>query len=180
MDPNAPVQNILNPDVHLLIQQLQQQAANIAALQVQLAAQAMAQPIIAPALIFALTPALAQTGNIDFSSAMGIKLRKSIMAPLMIPYDGTTAHLTQFLNKVKCHATVCSWENNLLLMISDQKQPPKNYHLITAHQYPTLENVHNHANQYVGQQNHTAQDAFIEFLCNSALPHHCCLCTCVS
>ena len=111
----------LNPDIQLLIQQLQQQA-NIAALQAQLAAQAMAQPIAAPVPIFALTPALEQTGIIDFSSSMGIKVRKSIMAPLTISYNGSSTHLTQFLDEVKCHAMACGWDNNLL-MISDQKQP---------------------------------------------------------
>ena len=113
----------LNPDILLLIQQLQQQAAKLTVLQAQVAAQAMVQLITAPVPIFVvLTPALAQTGNIDFSSGMGIKLRKSIMAPLMMPYNGSSTHLTQFLDEVKCHAMACGWDNNLL-MISDQKQP---------------------------------------------------------
>ena len=153
----------LNPDIQLLIQQLQQQA-NIAALQAQLAAQAMAQPIAAPVPIFALTPALEQTGIIDFSSSMGIKVRKSIMAPLTISYNGSSTHLTQFLDKVKHHASTASgWDNSNLLMISDQKHPPENHHLITAHQCLTLKNVNHHATQYVIQQNCTAQDAFMIF-----------------
>ena len=159
----------LNPDILLLIQQLQQQAAKLTVLQAQVAAQAMVQLITAPVPIFVvLTPALAQIGIIDFSSGMGIKLRKSIMAPLMMPYDGSSTHLTHCLDEVKCCAMVCGWDNNLL-MISDQKQPPENHHLITTHGCLTLKNVHHHVTQYVRQQNCTDQDAFMMFevLCDS-------------
>ena len=141
-----------NTDVQLLQQQMQQQAADLAALQAQLTAQAAPQPSAAQAPIFMLTPTLTQTGIIDFSSSTGIKLRKTITAPLMMLYDGSSNLLAQFLDEVNCCATTCGWDNNLL-MISDQKQPPQDHHLITAHRQLTLENVCAHATQYIGQQN---------------------------
>ena len=150
------------PDVFQLQQQLQQQAADLAALQAQLAAQAAPQPQAAQAPIFALTPALAQTGIIDFSSGTGIKLRKTITAPLTTLYDGSSNLLAQFLDEVNRRATTCGWDANLLL-ISDQKQPPQNHHLITAHRCLTLDNVRAHATQYIGQQSRTAQDSFMMF-----------------
>ena len=151
-----------NPDVLLLQQQIQQQAADLTALQAQLTAQAAPQPQAAPAPIFALTPTLAQTRIIDFLSSTGIKLRKTITAPLAMLYDGSASLLAQLLDDVNCHATTCGWETNLL-MISDQKQPPQNHHLIMAHQCLTLENVCAHVTQYIGQQNWTAQDSFMMF-----------------
>ena len=111
------------PDILQLQQQLQQQAANLAALQAQLTAQAALQPHAAQVLIFVLTPALAQTRIIDFSS---------ITAPLMTLYNGSSNLLAHFLDEVNCRVTTCGWDTNLL-MISDQKQPPQNHHLITAH-----------------------------------------------
>ena len=98
-----------NPDVQLLQQQMQQQAADLTALQAQLAAQAALQPQAAPAPIFALTPTLAQTGIIDFSSGTGIKLRKTITASLATLYDGSSNLLAQFLDEVNCRATTCGW-----------------------------------------------------------------------
>ena len=147
-----------NPDIQLLQQQLQQQAADLTALQAQVAL----QPSAAQAPIFVLTLALAQTGIIDFSSGMGINLRKTITAPLTMLYNGSSSLLAQFLDEVNCCATTCGWDNNLL-MISDQKQPLQDHHLIMAHCCLTLENVHNHATQYISQQNQAAQDSFMMF-----------------
>ena len=98
---------------------MQQQAATITALQVQIAAApALGNPITTPAPAFALTPALAWTGIIDFTSASGIKLCKTITTPLMTLYDGSVGNLAQFLDEVQRRANNSGWNENLLT-ISD-------------------------------------------------------------
>ena len=128
---------------------MQQQAAAIAALQVQLAvAQAPGNPIAAQAPAFALTPALAQTGIIDFTSASGIKLRKTITMPLTTLYDGSMGTLMQFLDEVQHRANNSGW-NQDLLTISDQCTLATQCQLITFHRCLTLDDVRFHAMQYM-------------------------------
>ena len=125
-NPNAPAQGAQAIDVQAVLQQLQQQAAmmqqqaaTIAVLQAQIvAAPAPGNLIAAPALAFALMPASAQTGIIDFTSASGIKLHKMITMPLMTLYDGSVGNLMQFLDEVQHQASNSGWNENLLT-ISD-------------------------------------------------------------
>jgi endonuclease/exonuclease/phosphatase (EEP) superfamily protein YafD len=84
---------------------LQAQAQQLNALHVLISNQPPA--IVLPAQptppVFALTPALAQMGIINYTDTSGIKLCKSIITPLMMLYDGTaskkmatwTNHLTK-------------------------------------------------------------------------------------
>ena len=95
-----------SPGIQLLHQQLQQQAAKLAALQDQVAAQAVAQPIAAPVSIFVLTQVLTQTSIINFLSSMGIKLRKTITAPLMMPYGSSTHHRLESLGLTAKEANI--------------------------------------------------------------------------
>ena len=108
-DPNATAQGVQAIDMQVVLQQMQQQAAlmqqqaaDIAPLQAQLrAVQALGNPVAAQVLAFALMPALAQTGIIDFMSASGIMLHKTITAPLTTLYNGSVGNLMQFLNEVQ-------------------------------------------------------------------------------
>ena len=125
-DLNVPAQGAQAIDMQAVLQQMQQQAAlmqqqaaDIAALQAQLAAlQAPGNPVAAQVPAFTLKPALVQTGIIDFTSASGIKLCKTITMPLMTLYNGLAGTLTQFLDEVQHWANDSGW-NQDLLTISD-------------------------------------------------------------
>ena len=159
-----------------MLQQLQDQQALLQAQAQQInALQALANqpPAIGPPAqpvqpVFALTPALAQTGIINYADSSGIKLRKSIITPLTTLYDGSASKMATFLEDVKQRASASGWDT-LLLTISNQAAPPVNYHLITSHRMLTIENVRAHALAYVGQQNRLAQDSYLmyEFLRDS-------------
>ena len=152
--------------IALLMQQVQDQAQQIAVLQAQ-ANQPQANVPVAPpaAPVFALTPALANGGFIDLSTTSGIKLQKSIVAPLTNLYDGKAAGLSMFMKDVKHRASRSGWNDNLL-KISNQANPPVEYNLITSHRLLSMENIRAHALTYVGQQTRQAQDGFMmyEFL----------------
>jgi hypothetical protein len=139
---------------------LQQQAQQLTALQQQVAQQQQQPTPAAP--VFALTPALAQTRVINYSDTAGIKLRKSIISPLVTPFDGTPTKLMQFLDDVKQRASSSGWET-VLLTISNQATPAVNYNLIASHRMLTIENVRAHAMVYSGQQTRLAQDSFMMF-----------------
>ena len=85
----------------------------------------------------------------------------------MTLYDGSVGTLTQFFDEVQHRANDSGW-NHDLLTISDQCTLAMPYHLITAHRHLTLEDVHFHAMQYVGQLTHMVQDAVMmfAFLCD--------------
>ena len=118
-DPNAPAQGAQVIDMQVVLQQMQQQAADIAVLQAQLVVvQALGNLVAAQIPVFTLTPALAQTGIINFTSASGIKLWKTITMPLMTLYNGSVGNLALFLDEVQ-HCTNDSGWNQDLLTISD-------------------------------------------------------------
>ena len=132
MDPNKPAQGVpvnLNApaqgtqaiDMQVVLQKMQQQAAlmqqqaaDITALQAQLTVvQAPGNLVAAQVLAFALMPALAQTGIIDFTSASGIKLHKTITMPLMTLYNGLVGTLVQFLDEVQHQVNNSGWNQDL-------------------------------------------------------------------
>jgi hypothetical protein len=159
-----------------LIQQLQDQQALLQAQAQQLNAlqaqvnqpQANVPPAPPAPPVFALTPALAQTGIINYMDSSGIKLHKSIITPLTMLYDGTASKMAAFLEDVKQRASASGWDTALLTM-SNQGAPATDYHLITSHRMLTIENVRAHAATYIGQQNRLAQDSYLmyEFLRDS-------------
>ena len=110
-------------------QLLQQQAQQIAALQ----AQPVPVPPVDP-LAFALTPAMAQDGIINYKDSAGIKLHKAIVAPLATLYDGTPSKLMAFLDSVKQRATDSGWNRDLLNVSNQDPVTPVQLNLIVSHQ----------------------------------------------
>lgn len=157
----------MDPQVLALQQQLANQQAVLQQQQADLTALLQAQqPAAGP---FALTPAQAQHNVIDLSTSSGIKLHKQIVTPLVTLFDGAHNKLMTFLAAVSERATACNWTQTLL-NISDQGVPtPRDLNLLSQHRMLSLENVHAHANTYVGQQTRQAQDAawMYEFLRDS-------------
>lgn len=163
MDPQAQLLTALQ-------QQLQAQAAEIAVLQAQAAVPQVAPVLpVPPPGPFALTPALAQVDVIDMSTTAGIKLHKTIVAPLSNPFDGTPSKLMTFLEDVKQRASDCGWDLQLLQVDNQATVNNQVLNLITSHRMLSIENVRAHAAAYVGQQTRLAQDSFMlyEFLRDS-------------
>jgi hypothetical protein len=154
----------MDPQLQALQQQLQQQAAQIVALQ-----QALQAPQVHVAGPFALTPALAQLNVINMMTTAGIKLYKAIVTALVTPFDGSLSKLQAFLDEVRQRASDSGWTANLLSISNQDPVNPVSYNLILHHQMLTLDNVCAHAATYVGQQTRLAQDSFMmyEFLRNS-------------
>jgi hypothetical protein len=93
----------MEAQLQALQDQLQAQQALIQALQAGQAAAVppvVAQAAVPPPGPFALTPALAMPDVIDLSTLTGIKLYKKITEPLEIPFDGTPAKLSSFLDSI--------------------------------------------------------------------------------
>jgi hypothetical protein len=130
---DAPVPQDLQALLQQLTQQLtnqqqllQQQAQQIAALQVQPA------PPVSP-LAFALMPAMAQDGIINYRDLAGIKLHKAIIAPLATLYDGTPSKLMAFLDGIKQCATNSGWNQALLSINNQDATNPVQLNLIVSH-----------------------------------------------
>jgi hypothetical protein len=164
---DAPVPQDLQALLQQLTQQLmnqqqllQQQAQQIAALQVQPA------PPVSP-LAFALMPAMAQDGIINYRDLAGIKLHKAIIAPLLATlYDGTPSKLMAFLDGIKQCATNSGWNQALLSISNQDPANPIQLNLIVSHRMLSLENVRAHVLTYIRQPTRLAQDSFMmyEFL----------------
>jgi hypothetical protein len=145
--------------------QIQQLAAQVAALQAN--AQAPA-PVQNPAGPFALTPAMATQDVIDYTTSTGIKLYKTIITPNETKFDGSSGKLLAFLDDIEQKALRYGWNTNLL-SISNQANPPIRFNLLQSHRRLTIENVQAHARTYIGTQTRLAQDASMmyEFLRDS-------------
>ena len=80
--------------------QITAQTAQITAHTAQITAQAAAAPPQAQPGPFALSPALANTNAIDLYSASGIKLYKSIIAPLDHKFDGSAKEFSKSVGAI--------------------------------------------------------------------------------
>jgi hypothetical protein len=112
-----------------------------------------------PAL-FALSPALANQGIIDYTTSMGAKIRKAATDPLETLFDGKAANLQMFLKQVQDRARDSGWER-ILLTISDQDDlHPQDWNLITLHRMLTIQNVQAAAAAaaYIGHLVHNTQN----------------------
>ena len=139
-------------------QAIQAMQAQIQALQAQIQQDAQPGP-------FALSPALANQGVIDYTTSMGAKIRKAAIEPLDVPFDGKSANLQTFLKQVQDRARDSGW--NDILTISDQAaENPQNRNLITQHRMLTIENVRAAAAAYIGHPVRNAQnsDMLYQFL----------------
>jgi len=119
------------------------------------------QPAQQPAPVqFALSPAQATLGIIDFTTSDGKKIFAAATKPLETKYDGSTENLAIFIKDVQHHVEREGW--NQLVTISDQ-QPvnPTNRNLLSEHRQLTLENVRASAQVYVVANDRAKQDSYM-------------------
>lgn len=157
-----------DPNLQAQIQALTQQVAQLQAQQQQPQVQ---QPAQNPNIVgqFALTPAQATQDVIDLSSATGIKLYRTITAPLETKFDGSPNKLLSFLDDVEQRARRFAWNEALLSISNQDPVNPIRRNLLSHHRMIPMSDVTAHATGYIGTQTRLAQDASMmyEFLRDS-------------
>ena len=128
------------------------------------AAQQQAQQQVA----FALAPALAQQGILDFNDVGDKKLYHKAIAPLSEDlYDLSATDLTVFLYQVDDRAVEYGWEG-ILSIPEDVNVPPPNNNLrmlTTQYGQITLTQIEEHADTYINAQDRDAQNSFMLYSC---------------
>ena len=110
-----------------------------------------------PAPTFALSPALATRGIIDYSSRAGEKIYSSATKELdATKYDGEAQGLMAFLQLLEERATNFGWDTSIM-MIPDINGNPTN--LLIEYGTITVEQVQAHEESYLNTQTRNAQDS---------------------
>ena len=130
------------------------------------------QPVIprSPSLVpFALNPAHAMQGVIDFAKSDNVKLHKKGTSQLSEDcFDCVPKDLHQFLNTLSDRATKDQWYDDVLgiLMIPDHPILPTKYtNLLTNHGGLDLEDVLRFENSYINSLTREAQDTNMLYHC---------------
>ena len=116
-----------------------------------------------PEPIFALSPALATRGIIDYSTRAGEKIYSSATKELdALKYDGEAQGLMAFLELLEERATNFGWDTSIM-MLPDPNGTPTN--LLTGYSTITLEQVRRHEESYISTQTRNAQDSNLLYKC---------------
>ena len=115
---------------------------------------------------FALSPALADPGIMDFSTSVGQKLYfQGINKLSEKQFECNASGLKTFLTLLKSRSQVMGWED-ILLIPSDISDPYTNLvNLLTNYGQISIEQVKQHASTYMHEHNRAAQDTAMMFHC---------------
>ena len=120
-----------------------------------------------PEPIFALTPALATWGIIDYSSRAGEKIYSSATKELDSKrYDSEAQGLMTFLELLEERAANFGWDSSIM-MIPDYNGNPVS--LLSGYGTITLAQIRAHEESYIFTQSRNAQDSSLlyEYIMNS-------------
>ena len=116
-----------------------------------------------PAPIFALSPALAAQGIIDYNSRAGERIYSSATKELdATKYDGEAQGLMAFLELLEERATNFGWDRSIMMIPMDNGQV-KN--LLTEYGTITLAQIRNHEEAYINTPSRNAQDSNLLYEC---------------
>ena len=118
--------------------------------------------------VFALSPAQAVQGVIDYSSKLGGKLYDQAVAKLSEePYDAKADGMRQFLSSFKDRARSAAWTSTLTVTQDGQQ-----YFLPDHYGTLTVDSIRAHATNYIGTPTRNAQnsDQIYQCLKNSLTP----------
>ena len=104
---------------------------------------------------FALSPAKATHGVLDYATSEGSKIFRAATAPLPYLFDCTAGNTMLFLQVVSERAALMDWDAQLL--VEDDDGTPRS--LLTEYGMLSIENVRAKATTYVGTQTRDAQNA---------------------
>ena len=116
-----------------------------------------------PEPIFALSPALATRGIIDYNSRTGERIYTSATKELdATKYDGEAQGLMPFLELLEERTTNFGWDKSIML-IPMRNGDSKN--LLMEYGTITLEQIREHEESYIATQSRNAQDANLLYEC---------------
>ena len=112
---------------------------------------------------FALSPALATTGIIDYSSRAGEKIYTSATKELdTVKYDGEAQGLMAFLELLEERATNFGWDTSIMMIPTPHGDP---INLLAGYGTITLAQIRAHEETYIGTPSRNAQDANLLYEC---------------
>ena len=116
-----------------------------------------------PQPIFALSPALATRGIIDYNSRAGERIYTSATKELdPTKYDGEAQGLMPFLELLEERATNFGWDKSIMMI----PMPDGNLkNLLLEYGTITLEQIKEHEDTYITTQTRNAQDANLLYEC---------------
>ena len=123
-----------------------------------------------PVIPFALNPAQAITGIIDFTVDSNVKLHKRATSKLSEDlFDCVPEDLNQFLKTLSDRASKYSWNDNvvgIMMIPEDPSDPNTDYkNLLTNHGEITLEQIRRFEASYIMTSMQAAQDTSMLYLC---------------
>jgi hypothetical protein len=114
---------------------------------------------------FALAPALAYNGIIDYSTREGQELYKTATAPLATKFDLKSHHLATFLEQVTDRSISQGWDD-ILTIPNDPLYPGMvSWSIIDQYGLATIERVQSHASTYIMTKSRMAQDSMALYQC---------------
>jgi hypothetical protein len=117
---------------------------------------------------FALAPALANNGIIDYSTPAGIKLYLAAIKPLQTDLFGCEAHnVKTFLSALEDRSLGYGWDAVLDIPLDPMDPLVNTLSLLTQYGRLTLEQVRAHAATYIALPNRAAQDSMQLYTCLS-------------
>ena len=120
-------------------------------------------------VVFALSPAVAVVGLLDFTKSEHSKIYKSgIRAVTDTPFDCETEGLFQFLREVQDRASEMGWMDGILNVdITEEGDEDEETlsNLIENYGTLTLEQVIAHEEEYINTEFHEAQDTYMLYQC---------------
>ena len=125
--------------------------------------QQAASPPQLPGPTFAIAPALANNGIIDFASPSGAKLFKAGTDALSSTFDCTAVNLQLFLDQLRDKVAIHDW--NDIINIPDIGPGHETKSLIDFYGELSFEKVKEHAETYVNTNTRNAQDSFMLYNC---------------
>ena len=126
---------------------------------------ANAAPAAPPAAVFALTPALAETGILDYKQKSGSDIYKTATASLKTLFKGETPNLRTLTNELTTRAKSFGWER-ILTVTMGAGNPDLEVH--RHYNAMTLDQVKTYVNTYIDVGDRNQQNDYQLYVCLNA------------
>lgn len=122
-------------------------------------------PAAPPAAVFALTPALATTGILDYNQKSGTEIYKMATASLKTTFKGDKPNLRVLTNELTTHAKSFGW-SDILTMNMGAGNPELQVHC--HYNALTLAQVRTHVDAYIDLNDRNQQNDYQLYVCLNA------------
>lgn len=113
---------------------------------------------------FALAPALAQTGPLDYESKAGSAIFKAATAQLLSTFSLKAPNVALLLEQMNVRASSCGW-SNVLTVVTMIKGIPTKVSLLDKHNMIGEDTCVTHAQGYMHTSSRSAQNDYQIFVC---------------